>query len=117
MSRTLTERDCLLFDGAEQLGRLRWWNFKRRTQQAGGLIVTAHRAGLLPTLMNCSTSPELFRRIVSDLLPGQAVTNTALDELFTQHNGNLREALRELYDLFAAGHQARVLAEGMNRHT
>ena len=92
----LSDRDVILFDGAEQLGRLAWWRFVRRSRRARGLVITSHRPGLLPTLVECETNVPLLRGIVADLHPGGS--EEAAEELFTRHSGNVREALRELYD-------------------
>ena len=94
----LDPRDLLCVDGAEQLGRWAWWELKLRSRAAGGLLITSHRPGLLPTLLECSTSPELLAGIARDLL-GREVE--APEELFERHDGNVREALRELYDVWA----------------
>lgn len=93
------ERDVLLLDGAEQMGRTSWARFERRSRAAGGLIVTSHRAGLLPTLIETRTSPDLLAALVEQLLGERPAE---LRGLFEKHAGNLREALRELYDRYAA---------------
>jgi hypothetical protein len=99
----LSREDVLLLDGAEQLGRLAWLRVRRRSLAAGGLVVTSHRPGLLPTLIDCRTSPELLASILRDLLGPEAETLApAAEELFARHGGNLRHALRELYDLYAS---------------
>ena len=96
--------DILLFDGAEQMHPCVWLWFRWRARRAAGLIVTTHRAGRLPTLWECRTSPELLAGIAADLL---AVPHGALGEsatwLFRKHHGNLRNALREWYDWEADG--------------
>jgi hypothetical protein len=91
-------RDLLCVDGAEQLGRWAWLDLRLRSRAAGGLLITSHRSGLLPTLLDCETSPELLAGIVHDLL-GREVE--APEKLFERHGGNVREALRELYSVFA----------------
>jgi hypothetical protein len=88
--------DLLLVDGAEQLDPLSWWTLRLRSRAAAGLIVTSHRPGLLPTLYECRTTPELLAGIVADL-EGRAGEEEAA-ELFARHGGDLRLALRELYD-------------------
>lgn len=100
---TTTSRDVILFDGAEQLGRFAWRAFLRRSRRAGGLLITSHRAGLLPTLVECQTSPALLREIV-DQLTGPNISNdlAPAEALFDRHHGNVREALRELYDMHAS---------------
>jgi hypothetical protein len=101
LAATLDARDFVCLDGAEQLGRVAWIVFRWRTRRAGGVLITSHRRGLLPTLIECTTSPELLDRIVRRLAtPAGAVR--APEELFARHHGNLRDALRELYDVYAA---------------
>ena len=95
----VTDRDVLLFDGAEQMGRLAWWSFLRMARRARVLVITSHRPGLLPTLVRCDTSPELLEWIVRELVG--CTVRLPVRELFYHHNGNVREALRDLYDLCA----------------
>jgi hypothetical protein len=98
----LTERDILLFDGAEQMDPFAWQRFRRRSRTAGGLIITTHQPGRLPTLWECRTSADLLAAIAAELLGVEkdAVRDRA-KELFREHRGNLREALREWYDRLA----------------
>ena len=96
---SLGPRDIILFDGAEQMGWWAWRRFERRSRAAGGLVITRHRPGLLPTLLDASTSPELLDDLVEEIL-GERPTELTRG-LFEKHGGNLREALRELYDHFA----------------
>jgi hypothetical protein len=97
---TVSRRDVILLDGAEQMPRLAWWDFLRRSSRAGGLVITSHRPGLLPTLVACETSVELLRGIVDQLAPG-AGSGDGLEALYARHGGNLRDALRALYDVHA----------------
>jgi hypothetical protein len=100
--RALGAQDVLLFDGAERLGRAGWLALRARSRGFGGLIVTSHRPGLLPTLHECETSPELLAGIVRDLLGPDAGGPCPVPvDLYTRHGGNLRDALRELYDAWA----------------
>lgn len=100
-----TSRHFLLFDGAEQLNWVAWQFFKWRTRRAAGLIITTHKPGRLPTLWNCNTSAELLSEIMAAVLAGSRFTTPPADpaDLFRKHKGNLREALRECYDLMARG--------------
>jgi hypothetical protein len=100
--RHLTERDVILLDGAEQLNALRWTLFRIASRDARGLIVTQHCPGRFPTLLHTSTTPDLLHEIASRLLGAQSPTPQRIGRLFDTHRGNLREALRELYDDFAA---------------
>jgi len=99
-------RDVILCDGADLMERLAWRRFRRGARAAAGLVVTAHRPGLLPTLLECRTTPELFREIVREILAGQDTVvrdwpAKRLDALFAKHGGNVRHGLRELYDICA----------------
>lgn len=95
----LSPSEILLLDGAEQLGRFAWLEARTRSRAAGGLVVTSHRPGLLPTLCECRTTPELLDGILRELL--EDAPSPPADELFRRHGGNLRDALREMYDLYA----------------
>jgi hypothetical protein len=100
---SLGPRDVILFDGAEQLGWFAWSRFERRSRAAAGLVVTGHRPGLLPTLIDTSTTPELLDDLVEEILGERSPeVRSRTPALFEKHGGNLREALRELYDHFAA---------------
>lgn len=95
--------DLIAFDGADLLRPWDWWMLKWRSRKAGGLLVTTHQRRILPILVECSTSPELFESIVGEILgPGDPPPSISLRELFEKHEGNIRDALRELYDLYAS---------------
>lgn len=95
--------DLIAFDGADLLRPWDRWILKWRSRKAGGLLVTTHRRGMLPILVECSTSPELFESIVREILePGDALPGVSLQQLFEKHGGNIRDALRELYDLYSS---------------
>jgi hypothetical protein len=101
----ITREHVICLDGAEQLTRVGWLLFKRRARIARGLLITSHREGLLPTLHACSTNVELLEDIVGRLLtPAPHAHPSSLptpNDLFARHQGNLRDALRELYDCYA----------------
>lgn len=93
--------EIVLLDGADAIGYAMWFALKRRIlRHAAGLIITTHRPGRLPTLIHCTTTPELLTHVVHDLLP-QAANNEDLRELYHEHQGNIRDCLRALYDDFA----------------
>jgi hypothetical protein len=96
----LSPSEILLLDGAEQLGRFAWREVRRRTRAAGGLVITSHRPGLLPTLHECRTTPELLEELLGELL--EEAPGLLADDLFVRHDGNLRDALREMYDVYAS---------------
>ncbi len=95
----LTGRDMILFDGAEQMNLFAWHRFKVRSKIARGLVITSHLPGLLPTLRECSTCAELLNEIITELVGADPeTTRAAAVALYQRHNGNLRDALREMYD-------------------
>lgn len=101
--RDLGPRDILCVDGAEQLGRWSWLALRLRSRAARGLLITSHRPGLLPTLVDCETTPELLAGIVRDLLggAGEGVDSAPdLVELWRRHGGNVRDSLWEMYDVW-----------------
>jgi hypothetical protein len=93
--------DVVCLDGAEQLGRLGWWRFRWSVRRAGGLLVTSHRAGRLPTLIACTTNVDLLAGIIDRLAPRPVPGAPTAAELFVRHRGNLRDALRDLHDVYS----------------
>src|SRR6185436_6072846 len=65
---SLGPRDLILFDGAEQMGWFAWSRFERRSRAAGGLVITSHRPGMLPTLLETSTTSDLLDDLVEEIL-------------------------------------------------
>jgi len=101
LTRGAGKRTALLLDGADRLGLLRWSLFLRAAQAAGVLVVTTHREGRLPTLHRCRTTPRLLAELVAELRPA-GLPEVSLEALFRRQRGNLRAALRSLYDAQAA---------------
>ena len=97
----LDDRMIVLCDGAEQLNFLDWRRFRNRTASAGGLVITMHREGRLPTLHQCHSSPAIIRDLAASL--GYAITPAEGVALHVRHEGNVRNALRELYDSWSRG--------------
>lgn len=91
-------RDMIYFDGCEQLSPLAWARFRMRCRRAGGLLVTTHQPGRLSTLIECRPGPDMLQRIVRQLDPQNPATAAEIDALHARHDGNIRLALRELYD-------------------
>lgn len=90
------DRVFLLCDGAEQLRILDWIRLRWCAARAGGLAITTHRAGRLPTLHRCETTPALLREVAGSL--GATLTEVESTMLWVRHAGNLRDVIRELYD-------------------
>jgi len=81
-------------DSAEQLGWLGWLELRRATVRAAALVVTTHRPGRLATIYACRTSPELLAEVGAEL----DGTSRDYEALWRRHKGNIRLALRDLYD-------------------
>lgn len=81
-------------DSAEQLGRRGWEELLRSVAPEVRLVVTTHAPCRLPTVVECSTSPGLLEELVRELT-GETIDGA---DLWRRHRGNIRLALRELYD-------------------
>lgn len=92
----------LLLDGADRVGWLEWRRLVRSARSAAALVITTHREGRLPTLHRCSTSTALLEELVTELAGPSEVEAISVAELLARENGNVRTALRALYDRFAA---------------
>lgn len=93
----------LVVDGFEQLS---FWNrfcLSAFCRWKGlGLLVTTHRPCRMPVLFRTETTPELAQQLAIELLadkPG-AIAPEEVSRLFAQQEGNLREVLFALYDLY-----------------
>jgi len=106
--KALTRRHIVLLDGAEQLHWLRWKGFERRCKKAGGLVITCHRPGRLPTLHTCRTSPALLESLLDQLAATDSDDLRAeARRLFDRYQGNLRDVWFALYDAYAEDAAAR----------
>ena len=104
----------LLVDGLERLSLRQRWNLLRRTKRGPGLVVNLHQPcrfpDRLPTWMRTSTSPQLIAEILKDLNLDLPEIQSAGVIAWEQSNGNIRDALRDLYDQFASGRFNEILS-------
>src|SRR5262249_41677918 len=56
----------LLVDGADLLSRMDWIRLRWAARGQSGLIITSHRTGMLPTLVECAGTEPLLREIVQE---------------------------------------------------
>jgi energy-coupling factor transporter ATP-binding protein EcfA2 len=98
-----TSTTQLVIDGYEQLT---WWS-KRRTKSLrhrcnAGLLVTAHSDIGLPTLYRTEPSEELARAVIEHLVPNNngCISVADISAAFGATQGNLRETLFRLYDVY-----------------
>ncbi|QNN23034.1 AAA family ATPase [Planctomycetales bacterium ZRK34] len=103
MARSLGPRDVMLIDGAERITRRTWAYLKHATHRLGGLIITTHRRGMLPPLVTTRGTPALLHALI-DRLPDVQAHELPMSPamLLDQCRGNVRDALRQLYDHYAA---------------
>lgn len=104
-------RTIVMLDGADLLGRFGWWRVHRRWHHSGakGFVITSHRQGLLPTLLQTGTSLAVTHELVGELVGERAAETmkAGVARLYDEHRGNVRDVLRSLYDAAARG-QVRV---------
>jgi hypothetical protein len=92
----------VIVDGYEQLCRpSRWWLAWRCWRRAHGLLVTAHEDVGFPDIHCTHLTMETARHVLAHLTKERASPVTEHDLAFrlAARNGNLREALFDLYDL------------------
>ena len=97
------EPAVLIVDGYEQLGLTSRRRTRRFCARRGvGLIVTAHTSVGLPDLFETTTDTALARRLVAALLPpdGPTFSPDEIDAAFAHRQGNVREMLFDLYDVY-----------------
>lgn len=100
LSNSFGPSDFVLLDGAEQLSLRQWRTFEEISRLAAGGVVTQHRTGRWPTLLETAPSPALLAELVQTLAGAEL---SDADTLFSRHRSNLRECLRTLYDRWADG--------------
>lgn len=88
-----------IIDSAEQIPYWRWLLTKQTIR--GPLIIAVHKAGRLQTLYNTGTSQELLTQFIEELSRKRPHPEFVRD-LYTRHGGNIRDALREMYERCAA---------------
>ena len=95
-------RHAFLIDGVEQLSRLSRKRLYASTKKAGALVITSHRHTKMPVLVKTSTSPDLLYDLVLKLVGKKKMMDRQkINCLFETHNGNIRLALRTLYDTWS----------------
>jgi len=104
VGRATASRAILLVDGADLLPTLSWRWLRWRARRVGGLLVTSHGRRLMPACVHTSTTPALLAHLVREIA-GEPIERFGVDAetIWRAHDGNVREALRELYDRCAGG--------------
>ena len=104
----ISQNTIYLFDGSEQLSTLRWWQFIFFVRKAKGVVITRHSVGRLKTILEASSTFELFVSLVASLLEDRnqiydLIPDDTLHLLYDKHQGNIRLAFFDLYDLISGG--------------
>jgi len=92
----------LLVDGWERLG-WPWSSLAAAFVRIRGcrMVVTSHRLTGMPVAARTAGTLPLLTAIVARLpAHGRLITGADLSETFTNHGGNLRDALGDLYDRY-----------------
>ena len=98
--RQASSVECVFIDSSERLNRIIWSYVRWRLRKCKIIAGAAHSPGRLPTLYFTTTSSSLLSSIVKELLPRGAEAPKEISALFEEHGGNVRTALRELYDYY-----------------
>lgn len=103
----ITAQTVIVVDGYEQLSRCSRWLLRWRAWRSGcGLLATAHRPVDLPTLFTTRTDPglavEIVRRLEAVQGKPSGVSDAEIAGAFASQEGNIREMLFALYDLYRA---------------
>ncbi len=101
-ARLMRAPDFLMLDGAEQLQTREWLSLRAAINGLAGAVITLHRTGRLPTLVETVTSPALLEDLTTELTGGRLPLGEAA-LIHARHHGNLHGCLRELHDRWAGG--------------
>jgi len=96
--RELRTPDVFLLDGAEQLSTRQWLPLRVAVDSLAGCIVTLHRTGRLPIVLQTETTPALLAQLIHELTGGSSLPPGETATLLARHRGNVRDCFRELYD-------------------
>lgn len=101
-ARRLRAPDFLVLDGAEQLHTREWLALRSVIDGLAGCVITLHRTGRLPTLIETTTSAVLLEDLSAELTGGRLPLGEAA-AIFARARGNLRDCFTELHDRWAGG--------------
>lgn len=106
----LTRPAIVVVDGYEQLSLPSRLHLSWHCRCGGlGLLITTHRRVRLPLLLETRMDADLAYQLVRDLLDNKAdlVGPEEIARRLDQHDGNLREVLFDLYDVYEQGRLTR----------
>lgn len=91
----------ILVDGIERLSWLQRQTLYFGTAGKAGLVVVVHRKCRLPTWITCRTDEQLLTHVLKQLGLDKPEVHAAALKAFHLTRGNIRDALRLVYDQFA----------------
>ena len=109
LSRRLPGGSLLCVDSLEQAGGMgATWLARLARRRGVQLLATSHQPiGGLPVLEACTTSWQLMEKVLEQLpLHGNLIAPAEREAAFWAANGNIRDALFDLYDRFEAAQHA-----------
>lgn len=90
---------AVFVDGAGHLGPVAWLSLMRASRGAARLVVTAHHRCPIRTVLRARTSATLLAELCREL--DQPVSSEQSEALLAACGGDVRAALRSLYDAWA----------------
>lgn len=102
--RRWTPATQVIVDGYEQLT---WWSrsklARRIRDRQAGLLATSHAPTGLPLLISVEPRLDAAQEVVRHLLPDESMVKTSdIEQHFRACDGNIREMLFQLYDVYQA---------------
>jgi hypothetical protein len=104
-NRSRSQLLVVIVDGYEQLSRWNAWQLRRScARRRFGLLITTHRACMLPLLHETKPSLAVALELFATLFPDDdnRIAPADVEALYKQHCGDMRETLFGLYDLYEA---------------
>lgn len=80
----------------------RSWRDKFRRLSCCQIVESRHRRNSNPVLLQTGSSPEMLEAIIRRLDPEWQISSTEIRTLYQRRKGNIRESLRECFDLKSA---------------
>lgn len=99
LAKAANENPILLIDGSERANWLQRKQLFRLSSNGTGVIVAVHQVCQIPTWITCSVSQQLMVYTLEHLVGDASRRLRELADLrFQERDGNIRMALRDLYD-------------------
>ena len=99
------DQDTVVIDGYDSLGWFSRFRLNQKLRKKGcRLLATTHsRMRSLQALVELRPTLADFARVIANWQPRVTISDSDLEAVWNQHDGNIRECLFELYDRWDAG--------------